>query len=468
MHADDIFLVRDIFTRILSGEASAEFEGRIKTSDGNFIVTDFLISPQQRNNKIIGVLGIGRDISERRRAEEKKKILEAQLLQAQKLESLGTLASGIAHDFNNILGIIIGHASSLDGLIPDRATIQKNVAAILKAGIRGAAVVKQMLTFARKTETLIEPVAINEIVTEVAKLLRGTFAKTISVVLAPEPSIPLINADANQIHQVMLNLCVNARDAMPDGGTLTLTTHQEAGAAVRGAPPEAAGTDYVVLSVTDTGIGMDEETQQRVFEPFFTTKERDKGTGLGLSLVFGIMESHGGFVTLQSVPGEGSTFNCCFPVLHDVSDQASRTTAKTEGVPGGGETILVVEDEGTLRELIRAFLSAKGYTVLTANNGEEAFSIFTQRQNEIHLVLSDLGLPKFGGDELFRKITKTNPRIPTILASGYIEPGMKVRMLEEGVREFIQKPYNPNEVLVAIRRVLDGEPPSARPGKNHV
>jgi len=456
IHPDDIPLVLDIFTRVLAGEMPWLYEVRIKTKEGPFITGEFLASPQKRDGKIIGVLGIGRDITLRKQADENKKILESQLVQAQKLESLGTLASGIAHDFNNILGIIVGYASLIEKLPANRANMEKCLTAIHTAGQRGANLVKQMLTFARKTEILYEPILINDIVNEVVKLLEETFPKTITLSVHLENDLPLIEADATQVHQVILNLCLNARDAMPHNGILTMTTRSESGEIVHRIYPKAMATKYIILSVTDTGSGMDEETQHRIFEPFFTTKGRGKGTGLGLALVFGILESHGGFVSLQSEVGKGTTFYCYFPVPQKIPVMKQIGDETIGEVPGGDETILLVEDEEMLRELVKQFLESKGYTVLLAGDGEEAITVFNQHENEIQLIISDLGLPKLGGNDLYEKLKMQNPDIVFILASGFIEPGIKADILKTGVKEFIPKPYNPNEVLRAIRRVLDG------------
>jgi signal transduction histidine kinase len=291
------------------------------------------------------VLGIDRDITERKRAEEelkqneiKRDKLERELIQSQKLESLGTLASGIAHDFNNLLSIIMMHTSVVNRLYAKDLTIQKHVEAVMKASTRGAGLVKQMLAFARKNDVLTESVMLNDLVNEIVRLPRETFPKTITVTTHLGQDLPSIEADATQVHQVLLNLCVNARDAMPSGGTLTITTHRQSGEALRDRHTKATAEDYIVLSVADTGIGMDEETQRRLFEPFFTTKECGKGTGLGLSLVFGIMESHDGFVAFQSELGKGTTFHCYFPVPQRMPEPAEAEEPTAEEITGGSET----------------------------------------------------------------------------------------------------------------------------------
>jgi two-component system cell cycle sensor histidine kinase/response regulator CckA len=447
-----------LFWETLTTKREIRAEITNKRKDGTHVLIETLVNPiLDEEENIIGYLAIQRDITERKKGEEKRKSLEGQLQQAQKLESLGTLASGIAHDFNNILGIIIGHASLLERLPAERATIQKNVEAITKASMRGAGLVKQMLTFARKTDVLFEPIILNDIVEEMKKLMAETFPKTITLTFQLERNLPFIEADATQVHQVMLNLCVNARDAMPNGGTLAVTTYLESGEVLRGTHSKATAENYIVLSLADTGMGMDEETQRRIFEPFFTTKERGKGSGLGLALVFGIMETHNGFVIVHSGLGKGTTFQCYFPVPQKTEEHAQINEKVIEEIPGGSETILVIEDEEMLRELVKVFLESNGYTVLTAEDGMEGLAVFERQKNTIGLVISDLGLPVFGGDELYRKLTKVNPHVLMILASGYIEPGMKAKLLGEGIKEFIQKPYNPDEVLRAIRRVIDNK-----------
>jgi PAS domain S-box-containing protein len=385
----------------------------------------------------------------------KRKLLEQQLFQAQKLESLGTLAGGIAHDFNNILGIIMGHASLLERLSAEPHVISRNTEAITKAAMRGAALVRQLLTFARKTDVLIETVLLNDMVNEVSELLAETFPKTITISLHIDKDLPPIVADATQLHQVLLNLCVNARDAMPNGGTLTITTQRQPGEMIRARFPKATEREYIKLSVADTGVGMDEATRTRIFEPFFTTKERGKGTGLGLSLVFGIVESHNGFIAVDSAPGKGTMFELFFPVLEKPAELKQAKEEPTEDIPGGNETILFVEDEKMLRDLVNAFLVAKGYTVLTAADGNEAVVLYQQHKEEIQLVILDMNLPKFNGYEVFHRLKTANRTVKVILASGYLEFDMKSKMLKAGVKDFIQKPYSPHEMLRRIRSLLD-------------
>jgi two-component system cell cycle sensor histidine kinase/response regulator CckA len=385
----------------------------------------------------------------------KRKSLENQLLQAQKMESLGTLAGGIAHDFNNILGIIIGHSSLLTMLPPDKASVTTNADAITKAGMRGAALVKQMLTFARKTEIMFESVRLNDIINEIIKLLDQTFPKTITYGLHLQKDLPSIIGDSTQIHQVLLNLCVNARDAMDGKGEITIRTNLMIGEILKIKFPNVKHQEYVALSLSDTGSGMDDETLKRIFEPFFTTKERGKGTGLGLSVVYGIVEAHHGFVDVESIIGKGTTFHVYFPLTDRLPAHEITGGVSIQEIPGGNETILFVEDEEALRILAKSTLESKGYTVLLATDGEEAIKMYEEQKEKIHLVLSDMGLPKIGGYEIYDKLKESNPNVRMILVSGFIEPELKSQILRNGVRDFVQKPYSTNDLLRSIRSVLD-------------
>ncbi len=410
---------------------------------------------RDEGDHIIGLVGVGRDITELKHADQMKSSLEKQLQQAQKLESIGTLASGIAHDFNNILGIIMGHTSLLVRLREDSHMYSESVAAIMKATQRGASLVKQLMLFARKTESLIESVKVNNIILEITKLLLETFPKTITISTSLQQDLPAIVADSSQIHQVLLNLLVNARDAMPSSGTLSISTRTIEGKFVSSQFSKATARQYVQIEVTDTGIGMDEATLQRIFEPFFTTKGPGKGTGLGLAVVFGIVEHHNGFIDVRSTLGKGTSFNVYFPIPERAVEEVQLAKKGLEEMPGGTETILVIEDEEMLRELVKVSLVSKGYTVLTAEDGMQGIEMYQIHQKEIAVVLSDIGLPILSGQDVFRRIRKKNPKAKVILASGFIDPETKSEMYKAGLKEFIQKPYMQDEVLQKIREVID-------------
>jgi len=427
-------------TRAFNGEIVT---GERQYNEGGRIIHVYnVITPIRQDGAVRGIMGMNMDITDR-------KNLEQQLLQSQKLESLGTLAGGIAHDFNNILGIIMGHASLLKEVTGNPAKLGRSAAAIEKAAIRGAALVRQILTFARKTSVMIEQVNLNEIASELGRMIEETFPRSIAITLDLASDLPSVDGDRTQLHQTLLNLCVNARDAMPSGGSLSITTGR-----IRDRGQGGDRGLFARLTVADTGSGMDETTKRRIFEPFFTTKEPGRGTGLGLSVVYGIVESHGGFISVDSAPGEGTRFTLDFPLPHSaaVNDPATRVAEVSR--TGGTETLLVVEDEEMLSELLKASLDALGYTVITAPNGDQALSIYESLGEEIAVVISDLGLPGMSGRDLFLKIRALRPEARVVIATGYLDPGTRTELLALGAKGFIQKPYLPDEVALAVRAAL--------------
>jgi PAS domain S-box-containing protein len=425
-----------------------EWEESRHQEDGNhaFIVNKFPLFDS--NHIAYAVCAFMTDITDRKRLEEG-------LRQAQKLESIGTLAGGIAHDFNNILGIILAYNGTIGRAKDDTERFNESIDAINQAVDRGTALVRQMLTFARQTDVEFQALNVNDLLGEVTKMLTATFPRTIEIVRQHEPNFPLVTADQTQLHQVFLNLFVNARDAMPDGGKISVSTKTTPGTVVRQKFPTALRDSYVHISVADTGIGMNEATRKRIFEPFFTTKELGKGTGLGLSVVYGVMQSHEGFVDVESERGRGTTFHLYLPAAVRPGEAEKKTTIVQNAPPGGNETILLVEDEEALLALIRKTLEAKGYRVLTAQDGLEAVDFYKRHVDQISVVVSDMGLPKLGGWEAARKMREINDRAKIILASGFLEPGKKEKLARDGMYHFIQKPYNPNQVLEKIREVID-------------
>jgi PAS domain S-box-containing protein len=385
----------------------------------------------------------------------KRRSLEKQLIQAQKMESLGTLAGGIAHDFNNILGVVLGHASLLKMGKANEERLGQSIQAIEKASRRGAALVRQLMTFARKTEIVFESVRINEVVGELLEVLDKTLPKYITVTTTLSPTLPSVAGERTQLYQVILNLCINARDAMPDGGTISISTNRIDGQILKLVHHDAAAHEYVQVEVKDSGMGMDEITRKRIFEPFFTTKAPGKGTGLGLAVVFGIVEAHQGFIEVESDVGKGTTFRLNFPIQAQVLENSRSKSSDAAEPAGGHETILVVEDEEMLREMTQVVLSNKGYTVVTAIDGVEAVKTYKRRQSEIAVVLTDMGLPKLSGGDLVRRLMEINSSVKIIIASGQLEPEIKAETLKAGAKAFIQKPYDPNVLLRKVREVLD-------------
>jgi two-component system, cell cycle sensor histidine kinase and response regulator CckA len=388
----------------------------------------------------------------------KRKRLEQQLVQAQKMEGLGTLAGGIAHDFNNILAIILGYTNKLESSRSKPNEFPGAIKIIKEAVERGAALVQQLLTSARQTEAHFSSIDLNTLVRELERMLQATFPKTITFHLELAPDLPPITADKSQIHQVLLNLCVNARDAMPAGGTLTLVTSIIPGAGLTEVFSGVTAENYACVRVRDTGIGMSRQVKSHIFEPFFTTKERGKGTGLGLSVVYGVVNNHRGFVQVESEPGAGTSFIIYLPVKHLAAKQIggdATTAGPRQNIP---QTILLVEDEEMLRELGVSILENEGFRVLAAKDGVEAVALFESHSDEIGLVVCDLGLPRLGGREAFLKMKDIRPDVRAIVASGYLEPTIRSEMLNAGVIDTIQKPYDFNDLLTMIRSIMGPQP----------
>ncbi|HKA31745.1 MAG TPA: response regulator, partial [Candidatus Binatia bacterium] len=388
---------------------------------------------------------------------DERAVLEEQLRQAQKMESMGTLAGGIAHDFNNILNIIQGYTSLIAAQAGESPDIAESVKVINEAIKRGAGVVQQLLTMARKTEANLEPTELNSVVSSLVDLVKGTFPKNIAVHLELAAGLPTIMADPNQINQALLNLCVNARDAMPNGGRLTLrTASADAGVLDDG---NAEAKEAVAIEISDSGYGIDEKVRERIFEPFFTTKEADKGTGLGLSVVYGIVKNHRGTIAVTSAPGDGSTFRIVLPGGNELCAEPSDSHGNgTESHNCASATALVVEDEETMLHLLRNLLAERGYRVLTAVDGEEATARYRRSAHDIDVVLLDLDLPKISGAEVLRKIRAKNPGARVVVTSGYLEPELKAALAREGVSRFVHKPYMAQEIIAALEDLSEGNP----------
>jgi nitrogen-specific signal transduction histidine kinase/CheY-like chemotaxis protein len=384
-----------------------------------------------------------------------RKLLEDQMRQMQKLEGLGTLAGGIAHDFNNILGIILAFVTSIKRFKDDTKKLDLAVDTIVKAVERGKTLVQQILMFARKTETVFGAVNVNDIVMEIMTMIMETFPKTLTYAQNFDKSIAFINADRSQLYQVLLNLCVNARDAMPKGGVLTIITRMVSVVSLRNQHPDAAASGYVCIEVSDTGEGMSEEIERRIFEPFFTTKGIGKGTGLGLSVVFGIVQAHKGYIDVESELGKGTTFRLYLPASQVAAPISVKDEQTVEEIPGGTETLLVVEDEEMLLMSLQMVLIEKGYKVISAGDGFTALKIYQEKKDEISLVLTDLGLPNISGLEVCRKIKKINPKERMIVATGFLDPEMKSEFLKARIQHFLYKPYDLKQVLKVIREVID-------------
>ncbi len=417
--------------------------------DGRIIDVEYSIWRIEVDGRIFGVSSI-RDVTDKRQLEE-------QLRQAQKMEAIGTLAGGIAHDFNNILGAILGYASFIKKGLPEGDSLRSDAETVERSALRGAELTRQLLAFARGGRYELKPLSVNASVKEVVQLLSRTVNKAIAIHPALEAQLPPIEGDGGQIQQLLLNLCLNACEAMPGGGFLTVETRticMDGERAFRELG-KSAGT-YVLLSVTDTGRGMDSETQERIFEPFYSTKKDQPGrkhSGLGLAVVFGIVKGHDGVIRVESEVGRGTTFRIWLP---------ARTGAVVETPPAeaaaerGSETVLVVDDEAWLRDILERVLSSAGYKVLLASTGNEALELFRSHK-QIDLVILDMVMPGLNGSKTFELLKREDPDVCVLISSGYSEQGEAQELLASGARGFIQKPFMFQDILARVRTVLDKE-----------
>jgi PAS domain S-box-containing protein len=390
---------------------------------------------------------------------EARKKLEEQLLQAQKMEGIGTLAGGIAHDFNNILNIIQGYTFILRGHGSHNRQMEENLTVINETVQRGTALIQQLLTLARKSSTELESVNANALIEGVIALVTQTFAKTIEWSCELEADLPPITADKNHIEQALLNLCVNARDAMPNGGKLIFKTQSVDGAGLQHWG-EATEERYVCIAVSDTGTGMDESIQKRIFEPFFTTKNEGQGTGLGLSVVYGIVKNHNGFIDVESRPMSGTSFRLYFPIAPSEASTKKRVVTRDTEITkpsNGSATVLLVDDEEHMLYVLEKTLLKHGYRVLKASDGESAITTYQGHKQSIDAVLLDLGLPKVAGRDVLLRLKDENPDLKVIISSGYLEPSLKSEIDLVGVKHFLHKPYMPDEAVRTLQSLIESE-----------
>ncbi len=394
------------------------------------------------------------DVTDRKLAEREQKRLEAQLFQAQKMEAIGQLAGGIAHDFNNILQVI--HGSSELALL----RIDQNNAAypfleqINKAGNRATALIKQLLAFSRQQVLAMETIDLNVVVKDSVQMLHRIIGSHIQLVVDLEDNLPAINADPGQITQILMNLCLNARDAMPNGGEIKIHTRYDYPVAKSNNPSRhEEKVSFVTLQVIDDGIGMDDEISRQIFEPFFTTKEVGKGTGLGLATVYSLVKQHQGYIKMQSTAGLGSTFSIHLPATN--GDVATNQSNERLRISGGDETILLVEDDENVLQLSKEMLDMAGYTVLVANNGLEAIRKFRLFHDKIDMVILDVIMPKLGGRAVFEQLRVLRPKLPILFSSGYSGDALHTNfILDEGLM-LIEKPFETSVLLKKVRNILD-------------
>jgi signal transduction histidine kinase len=396
-----------------------------------------------------------REIVERTHAEEALRDNEAKLRQAMKMEAVGRLAGGVAHDFNNLLTAILGYAKLLSRGFEPTDRRRRDLQEIVKAGERAASLTRQLLAFSRRQVLQPTVIDLNARVTESVWMLRRLIGEHIQLVTVLAPDLAHVRADAAQLEQVLVNLVVNARDAMSGGGCITVeTANVELDQAYVERHLGSRVGRYVMLAVNDNGIGMDEETKLHLFEPFFTTKERDRGTGLGLATVYGVVKQSGGYISVDSEPGQGAAFKIYLPPAEGLAE-ASRPVNASDSTPAGSETILVVEDEESVRRLSCTLLEQLGYRVLEASSPKEAEDVFKDEGHSIDLLLTDVVMPGTPGPVLFKKLEASQPGLKVLLMSGYTDTGIvRGGQLDAGVA-FLQKPFTAEDLARSVRAVLD-------------
>jgi PAS domain S-box-containing protein len=430
------------------------FEAEMYRKDGSRMWLSSNVRAVYEGGVLVRYEGATADITER-------KVLEQQLAQAQKMEAVGRLAGGVAHDFNNAIGVIVGYGALLKERVLSDAKAVQYAEEISKAGHRAASLTRQLLAFSRKQ--VIQPTILdlNSVVSETEKMLRRLIGEDIRMTVVQAPDLGRIKADRGQIDQILMNLAVNARDAMPQGGKLIIETSNadlDKTAALH--HPYAKPGQYVLLSVSDTGCGMDKETQSHIFEPFFTTKPTGKGTGLGLSTVYGIVKQNDGFIWLYSEPGKGARFKIYLPRVAGVADPIAVAEEKT--LPGGSETVLLVEDDQSMRELTRQCLATAGYTVLDAQDGETAVRIASQYDGPIHLLVTDVVMPSISGRQLAETLAAYRPETKVLYMSGYTADLIADHGILDANITLLEKPFTREALLRKVRRLLDGESSALR------
>ncbi|OQX19384.1 MAG: hypothetical protein BWK76_04670 [Desulfobulbaceae bacterium A2] len=428
------------------------WEGRIvnRRKDGSLYTEEACISPvRDEAGVVVNYVAVKRDVS-------REIALEQQLRQAQKMEAVGQLTGGVAHDFNNLLQVINGHADLALSNLAEGAGSRHHLEEIRRAGTRAARLVSQLLAFSRRQIMRLELVDPNAVIGELMHMLRRVISENIRLEFLPGTGVGSVQADRGMLEQVLLNLCVNARDAMPEGGELTLATE-----AAQLDAPSLAGEEemlpgrYLLLKVSDNGCGMDQETLEHIFEPFFTTKPLGKGTGLGLATVYGIVRQHNGMIHAVSRPGQGTTFHLYLPVADQPLEAEETARPQASGIVGGDETVLLAEDDAMVRDLTRSVLEHAGYRVICAQDGEEALVLFRRHADEVNILLFDVVMPRMGGHEAGRRIQVQRPGLPLILASGYSEDGVHSDFVLDQGLTLLTKPFVIADLLRAVRGKLD-------------
>lgn len=447
VHPEDYELVATAWDEATQNQTMFRLEYRIQRPDGVVSWVFGQALPERRNSEASGYVGTVTDITEKKR-------LESQFLRAQRLESLGTLASGIAHDFNNLLTPILAISQLLPLKLPDLDEQNQQLIWMIEDNVRrGADLVKQILTFARGGEGKRVPLQIRHIISEVVQIARQTFPKAIEIrIRLSATDLWIVSADSTQLHQVLMNLCVNARDAMPNGGILSLAAENLCiDEAYTRMNPEAHPGSFVVITVADTGTGIPAELLEQIFDPFFTTKEVGKGTGLGLSTVLGIVKNHGGFVKVHSKVEQGTQFKVYLPAIkQDMTQQIEEFPLSS----GHNELILIVDDELSIQQVTKTALENCNYRTLTASDGIEAISLYAEHKHDISLVLMDVMMPSMDGLTAIRTLQKLNPKVKVVAMSGLATNSQLAQLIENDVKAFLPKPYSVKNLMDTLQSVL--------------
>ena len=450
---DDRQMVVDNYVKRMKGEpVPKKYEFRLISIDGNpkwVEINTVLIDWKGRP----AALSFLTDISDRKEAEAKREELEAQLRQSQKLEVIGQLSGGVAHDFNNLLGVIMGYAELMKMNRDTAVDVERYVPKIISACARGAALTRQLLTFARKVPIEFINVDLKNIIKNVLEIIKQTIDRRIEIVLDMQEQPAVVSGDWSQLENAFLNIAINARDAMPEGGRLSITvkTVEPSQVVLPEKDSKAVQGPYVRISIADTGTGMSREVKEHIFEPFFTTKEVGKGTGLGLASVYGCIKQHFGQITLESQEGKGTEFTIYLPAI--ISAKAIERTKEAAALLPGTGTLLVVDDETTFHEILKEILGSLGYTVHCCADGAEAVEFYREHTSTIDVVILDINMPKMNGLQCFKHLKEINPRVKVIVTSGYGYGSELEAMQKEGVCAFVHKPYRTAELAKKIAEV---------------
>jgi len=448
--------VDEVGQRLVAQKGGERSTNENTTKDGRTISCEWYNTPLvDESGRVLGVASLVQDVTERVALEEK-------LRQSQKMEAVGRLAGGVAHDFNNLLTVIIGYSQILAEGVPAPSRLKDATAQIRSAADRAAGITRQLLAFSRKSILSPRVIDLNDVMMNIDTMLRRLIGEDIEILTVPGRDLGTVKADPGEVEQVIMNLVVNARDAMPSGGKLTLETDNAEldEAYARDHRPLQPGR-YVMLAVSDTGIGMTADTQAHIFEPFFTTKEVGKGTGLGLSTVYGIVKQSGGYVWVYSEPGQGTTFKIYFPRI-DQPAEGVGAEKKPAGVQRGTETILLVEDDEQLRQLVASVLGESGYKVLAAAGTAEGLALCRSNHHDIRLLVTDVILPGMNGRQLAEQVKQISPHTRVLYISGYTSNAIvHYGVLDPGLW-FLPKPFSLSALVVKVREVLDAEAPEAK------